>query len=290
MIPIEYQLTFEEYVEAARLQVRVRMWVVVIVGTALSTIMLLPPPTASAAFGLGGLEPILVWLVLLAFIGGSLFFSLRTASWRPWRRKSRRIKAIMPAWFRRFVIPAISILITGWVITIRWRYEFEAARADAARTGVSFSELETTIGTLMLVIMFALYSIPQSVTAMFTRIGGIFGWPYAQGWKNQSNLRRPMTAEFSESGCVISEPLSRHEYHWDYFPGWTETPNLFIFYISNRLLVIFPKRAFTSDAQRNEFVQLVDRHISEALPAFPVQPVGTNAAERPVPAPSPGRV
>jgi hypothetical protein len=279
MIRIEYQLAFDEWVEAARVQVRTRMWVAIIAASVFSAIILLPPPSASAAFGLGALEPLLVWLAIFALIWVMVFFLLGALSRKPWRKKSRRVGPIMPVWFRRLLVPLASLSLTACVLTIRWSYEFDAARADAARTGVPFSEAATVLSTLMLTAIWAIYSIVPAVIGMVSRTGGIFGWPYTQSWKTQPHIRRPMTAEFLDTGCLISEQLSRHEYHWDYFPGWAETPNLFVFYITNRSMHIFPKRAFASDAQRIEFVQLIERHISESLPAFPVQPVAGSSAQ-----------
>jgi hypothetical protein len=287
MIRIEYQLTFDEWVEAARVQVRVRMWAAIVAGTMISVLVLLPSPPSSAALGLAALEPLLMWLLILGLVWMSVFMALRNANWKPWRKKPRTIKPIMPVWFRRFLVPVASLVIISWVIAIRWRVELDADRAAASKAGTAFNPITTVVSMFVIIASSAFYCILPAITAMLSRKGGIFGWPYVQGWKNQAHLRRPIVAEFSESTCATSEPLSHHEYRWDYFPGWVETPNLFICFVSNRAILIFPKRAFADDVQRSEFALLLDRSISEGLPAFPVMTAQPSEGPPPPPVPAP---
>ena len=276
---IEYQLTFDDYLEASRAQTRIRLWFLTVLLAAISMAVILPPVPPSAAMGLGALYPLLLWVGIFVVVWLIVFFVIRGNFGKPWRNRSRHLRGPLPAWLRRFVVPIASISGIVWAMSVRVSSEIRSAHA----AGSLNSDFATSIATIVSTAPMALYAVIPAVAGIFTRKGGFFGYPYGTAWKNQPQLRRPLAAEFSNEKCIISEPLSHHEYHWDYFPGWTETPNLFLLFITSRMVHILPKRAFANDTQRAEFVALVDRSISERLPAFPVMAVSPRQSPPPLP-------
>jgi hypothetical protein len=108
--------------------------------------------------------------------------------------------------------------------------------------------------------------------------------------------------EVSPDGVVIAGPLARHEFHWAYFVGFRELPELFLLYSSPLVYWIIPKRAFPSPDQLDAFKGLLLTHVvhgqllQPAGPgAFPVTPFAAVArpadvaAPPPLPGPPPGR-
>jgi YcxB-like protein len=94
-------------------------------------------------------------------------------------------------------------------------------------------------------------------------------------WAAQLQLQRPHAAEFDEQSIRIVEPLSSHENRWEYFPGFAETEHLFVIYLSPLAFHMIPKRAFSDDAERQSFRELLRRNITERVSAFPVLPAIT---------------
>src|SRR5204863_3395552 len=109
---------------------------------------------------------------------------------------------------------------------------------------------------LVLTILFAIY------VAMYQR-GKI-----RRAWEGQPNLNRPHTFDIIVSGVTVTTPVSRHEYQWDAFPKFLETPHLFLLYISNLTFHLIPKRAFANDAEMEACRNMFKNLISTARPGF----------------------
>ncbi|WP_392535214.1 YcxB family protein [Nostoc sp. C117] len=76
-------------------------------------------------------------------------------------------------------------------------------------------------------------------------------------WNSQPNLKNEISVETSDEELKITTPLSESKMQWSGYTHWRETPNLFMVYQSRNCLNMFPKRAFISDEQANEFRELL---------------------------------
>lgn len=277
-VRIEYQLTFEEYVEASRLLVRIRMWAVTLLFAGLAVLLILPPLPPSWGSGMGELSPLVIWLFIFGVISFLVLRTMRASSAKPWRRATRRPRRRMPAWASRFLIPTMALLAIIWAMVFRVNYEIGAARSAAVQTSASVNSVAVALSTIVSLLPMTLWAIVAALAGILSAKGGLFGWPYSGGWKSQYHLRRPVTAEFNDDFCIVSEPMSRHEYRWEFFPGWAETKKLFVLFVSNRAIQIFPKRAFADDAQRAVFTNLLEQKVSESLAAFQVMPLNSTSS------------
>ncbi|ACC85346.1 YcxB family protein [Nostoc punctiforme] len=76
-------------------------------------------------------------------------------------------------------------------------------------------------------------------------------------WDSQPNLRNEISVETTDEGLKITTPLSELKMQWSGYTSWRETPNLFTVYQSRNCLNMFPKRAFISEEEANEFRELL---------------------------------
>jgi hypothetical protein len=110
-------------------------------------------------------------------------------------------------------------------------------------------------------------------------------------WDAQPSLHRPQTVELSDDGVMFADPLSRQECRWSYFPGFKETANLFVLYVSPFSFRIVPKRAFAAPGELDRFRGYLLNHVGsgqflEQPSAFPVLPVAAAAARPAEPSPA----
>jgi hypothetical protein len=95
-------------------------------------------------------------------------------------------------------------------------------------------------------------------------------------WEGQHFLHRPYTLDADDAGMTLEEAKSMNRYHWDYFPGFRETLNTLLLYVSPYGFWVIPKRAFTSREELEAFKSLLLTHVKTGtlLPtssAFPVR-------------------
>ena len=96
-------------------------------------------------------------------------------------------------------------------------------------------------------------------------------------WEGQSFLHRPYTLEADSTGITMEEAKSMSRYQWDYFPGFRETLNTLLLYVSPYGFWIIPKRAFASIEELEAFKALLLTHVKTgtlrptATSGFPVR-------------------
>jgi hypothetical protein len=261
---IEYQLTSDDLTKMRRHHSRIRPWFIVWFIGVLGCISLLSQAIPGPA-AVGGAAappsllrdtvlPLLPWGVVFVGIWFFVFRLLRAQSKRPWLHKPRaaRQNPLLPT------LAFITLAAVAVPLFIRAvRVQASADPKDSATLNAVFSLIPWLMG--MAIIAF-----------VFGRIGGM----YRRLWNASPHLHRPFAAEFDDRGLRSIEPLSSHDYQWDYFPGFAETPNLFLIYISPMMIHMIPKRSFAGDVEREQFRELLRRNISEKTHAFPVLPVG----------------
>jgi hypothetical protein len=89
-------------------------------------------------------------------------------------------------------------------------------------------------------------------------------------WEKQPTLHRAKTTEIVASGITIADGVTRHEFHWESFIGWSETKTLFVFFPSEFQVIFFPKKAFASEEELNALRALAGQIPNPDNPAFEV--------------------
>ena len=267
---LEYQITAEDYAEVNRGHARFRPWIILWVIGLMWCLVLLPQdlPSGAASVPSGQTRPTSLWndlilpfapwVLVLVLIWGVVFGYVRRVWRKPWLRKPGRRTRDNPWLVGATFGVLLGAIVAMLVVAVRTR-----------RGTVSDPRESPALEVLLPLVPMAL----GTVAAVFVvrRYRGVF----RRGWESQPQLHRPFVAEVDERGLRLSEPLSRHEYHWDYFPGWIETENVFAIYVSPVSFHLLPKRAFADEAARTEFRKLLKRVISDRTNAFPVIPMAT---------------
>jgi len=87
----------------------------------------------------------------------------------------------------------------------------------------------------------------------------------------------PMLAErqhitFADEGLNMQGPTTSTFSVWTHYIHFAETENLFVLLITRQTAQIFPKRAFASQAEQDEFRGFAQAHVGNTPIGFPVQP------------------
>jgi hypothetical protein len=89
-------------------------------------------------------------------------------------------------------------------------------------------------------------------------------------WDGQPLLHRPRTVEADDDGITFTDPFAYHRLSWQNYLKWSETPRLFLLFLSDRSAEFIPKSAFPDAAAVDAFRDLLTRHVGSAGSAFPV--------------------
>lgn len=271
---IEYVLTMEEHAEALRVHNPLQQWFVPVIVMAVTVV-----PLVTELFGSGGdasaaaatqpaaggaasttslhdlCVPFIPWLLIFGLIWFLVFRMLRNVK-RPWDRWAGRVAQVRRSSWQKALLVSIAIAAIATTFFLRLR----DARA-AALTDPSAQPLLNTLLALLpwLVILIFLGVALRRVPVLQRR-----------SWEMQKHLHRPMTVDYSDESIVFAEPLSVHEYRWEFFQGAVESTNLFILYVSALAFHPIPKRAFPDEAQLAEFRDLMRRRVGSGSTGFPV--------------------
>lgn len=106
-------------------------------------------------------------------------------------------------------------------------------------------------------ILFAI--LPYLLMVVVVHFGGNFiqNFVLKRNWNSQPNLKNEIRVETSDEELKITTPLAESKMQWSFYTHWRETPNSFMIYQSHACLNLFPKRAFVSNEQANEFRELL---------------------------------
>lgn len=98
----------------------------------------------------------------------------------------------------------------------------------------------------------------------FILLTSLYALVYAQQYyaikhdfEKQPIFRDSVSVEMSEEGLEVKTSTSESKIKWSSFSYWKETPNLFLLYYPSKLHDLFPKRAFESDRQIDEFQEIL---------------------------------
>lgn len=101
---------------------------------------------------------------------------------------------------------------------------------------------------------------------------GVFCNPYinplrryaiARSWKSQPDIHEPRAIQVTEDGIIVKFPTFQSTINWQDYTHFIETKNLFMVYQDRRVFNLFPKRAFSSDHQVNQFRELLEKNIEK---------------------------
>lgn len=205
--------------------------------------------------------PLLPWLLMLLVIWVSVFRVLRKNAGKPWKKRS--VRGGPPSrreyWLSVAFFAALILVLLAWSIVAKRR----AAAALGAAADPQFSPIaDTLFSSLPMTLLLGLLAVFVSRILTPARL-----------WSRQCQLHRPFVVDVFPDKLRVFEPFSSHEFAWEYYQGFVETPNLFVLYPSQLTFSIFPKRAFASSEDRQTFRELLDRCVSERTQAFPVMPL-----------------
>ncbi len=92
-------------------------------------------------------------------------------------------------------------------------------------------------------------------------------------WQYSKNMHHTNHMDVIDDGLLFEHPSQRAEFRWFGFKKVTESPNLFLLYIDDLMVIPIPKRAFTDDSQCQGFRELLHFNITNRPKAFPVLPI-----------------
>jgi hypothetical protein len=268
---IEYEVTFPDFIEAQSVHSHYRMWPVFIPLILLGDFFLIQPlPWARTAYGtisrllpgFGGPLYAAGGIVLLAVGGWWLSRTPQIGKTPPWRRHETPNR-------RRVMRAAILLLLlASSAFFAVQRFQFE--RSGAVRPGDSLTFYGSPIGERG-ILDILMQILPGGAMILFG-LAIILAEPflvrlrYRQNWIGE----KPLTVDVDARGCVFSTSFAKSEFLWDAFPGYVESENLFLLYISRTRFIPIPKRAFVDIGDLHPFRELLRQNVSELQIAFPV--------------------
>lgn len=276
---IQYQLTSKDYLEGTtghRLNTRLILLIFGLIPVLIFVPQILRPQPLLKGIATAPARPssglfdlaaaALPWIAILVSIWILVLRQVRRVGTPAWKRKWRpHLLRRLPFWTILFAAIALDCVFAGWAVVAK-------NNAAAALGPLVDPTWSATSDTLVALIPWLTITVFIAAALRFSDRSSL------RAWNSQRHLHRPWSLEVNEQGMAFAEPLSAHQYSWAYFPGWTESPNLFLVYQSAIQIVMIPKRAFETDADRDAFRTRLDQHISSQTNAFPVLPLAQVAA------------
>lgn len=94
-------------------------------------------------------------------------------------------------------------------------------------------------------------------TLFYGLIHAIQYFSIKRNFENQPSFRNEISVETTEEGLQINTVTSESKIKWSVYTHWKENSNLFLVYQAPNLFNLFPKRAFASDRQVDEFREIL---------------------------------
>jgi len=163
------------------------------------------------------------------------------------------VKRPRPGWLgpakgQRWIALLIYIVMTAFVVLVLRVMNIDSY-SDSPRSPSGYEILLSAAPTLVLVGMLAVFG------STYRR------FDVRRRWEAQEFLHRPYTLAADDAGIALEEAKSTTRYQWDYFPGFRETVNTLLLYVSAYGFVIVPKRAFASAEDLETFKAFLLSHI-----------------------------
>ncbi|MEA5574681.1 YcxB family protein [Calothrix sp. UHCC 0171] len=117
---------------------------------------------------------------------------------------------------------------------------------------IILEEIITTVILPNLILFLCLYLGIKIITPLILKYN----------WKNQPASQYEIHVEVVEEGLIITTPVAESNLKWGIFQNWLETPNLFLVYQTKSCCNIFPKRAFSSEIEMNQFRDILREKVS----------------------------
>jgi hypothetical protein len=269
----EYEINFDDFVEAQATHSQARPWLWALALSLWADCFLIAPlPLVQRPFfnwlkTLNG-NPIQSPLFFILCVPLLLIFLWTTRkSTKPWNRFPANPVRKKLSRIRDNGILSAVLLFTTFLIVIRFQFEMEDSPPNGysltgrplggPSIGFGLQEMAIPLFTVGLALFYLL--VPAFPKLNFRR-----------AWNRQKTSFKPVEFEPSEEQCVVTSAMTRSEISWDAFPGYIESPNLFLLYSSPTHFFIIPKRSFSTERNQGDFRQLLRRRVSERHAAFPV--------------------
>lgn len=175
---------------------------------------------------------------------------------------------------------------------IRWSIPLAAAAAWVGALVVSLLPVERESPFIDEPVPNFTFAWIVAVLALYVLLKGVLRGAVRQMWEGSKDQHRPKQMEVSEQGVVVRDGISCFEWNWPAFEGWKEGKKVYILQISRFSILIMPKQAFASEAQRQEFEGLLQQGITGPAKGFAVVqrtdeiPVAKLASASPPPLPA----
>jgi hypothetical protein len=276
-ITADFTLTYEEFIEAHRLQQRRKRF-------------LAGPPPRSPWIGCG----MIAALFLLTFVAVvvATYATGRTIV-APGGAAYVQSDALLVV-FLWGLLPYIAVAGVAWLLLARstierrmlWRIVLvligfgivSALTIALTHTPAPADNTATPAASLVAYLPMLLVAAGVIVLLPALRRGMI-----RVAWDGQPNIRRPVHLEATPDRLLVQTAVSRHEYQWASFVTYSEGANVFVLSVSALSYQAIPKRAFGDASQVEAFRALVRSRMvdADAQPqGFDVLPV---QAAAPVP-------
>jgi hypothetical protein len=72
-------------------------------------------------------------------------------------------------------------------------------------------------------------------------------WLAAKAYRSAKFMHDSITAEIDEGGTRMTYPSGSSDTKWIGYVNWQETDDMFVLFLSDRLIRMFPKRAFSGN-------------------------------------------
>jgi hypothetical protein len=265
---VQYQLTFEDFREAARYHnqslarrrsTKARLILVgTMVGVWVLTSLIAPLLLNTGPNATSPRPPLAGWLdMFMPFLAFSLMFGAITAF-----SNVGSIKRIgVGPWLKTFVpLLFIGLILLGSVVLLSSITSVQIPGAPPPPPTDWGALFYPHISWLLMITLFAIFVAKHQRTSI------------RRAWDGQKNLHRPHTLDMTVQGVTVSTPLSRSDYHWDAIPKFLETPNMLILYVSDLTFHLVPKRALATLEELEAFRSMCKNLISTDRQGFEVVP------------------
>jgi len=159
-------------------------------------------------------------------------------------------------WWRRRARAAVAVL--GWLVVLEcgavalWLEKSHQTTINVRR---DWADLIPWVAVPLVIVLVRLSQLRRQAIRV---------------WASNPAFHLPQSVEIDQQGVKVASSLLETRYHWNYFVGWAQTPNLLLLLIPGDVRLIVPKRAFPGSAGLSECRALIDAQVQKPTRGFPV--------------------
>jgi hypothetical protein len=96
---------------------------------------------------------------------------------------------------------------------------------------------------------------------------------FEKAWTDTSGFQQTQHLTVSDDGVSLGSVHSSTTWRWPTFLGWSQTNNLIVLHLPDKVSLAIPKRAVPDERQMNALLVMLASNINPPSKAFPVQPL-----------------